>query len=1487
MPSSALLKALGLNFSPNQLALPEGSLLNASNVVIRRDNIIESRRGFKLYGDALPPNVDRIKQLLTYKGRLLRHFADTIQFDSGTGTFTAFSGNYSEVESGLRIKGIESNGNFYFTTSNGIQKISAANGSDLSSASGYIKQAGGVKGVDLTATVKTTLGDQTSFFTADSALAYRIVWGIKDANNNLILGAPSQRAEVYNSLLTLLLQDYLRILGATDDINDGTTLVSDGDYVNTLKLTSTSTAVDLRNKLIDFATKLDEDILYANDSGTGAPLTIDTTPSAITSGVATVTFTSGDATDYFVIGSNIYLTDFTATSDPTISEGPQVVSEVTTTYIKFLTAATGTLTPGADPTIISNEYRIISQPAIPDFPTPNSQLIEIQTYLQNILSRLQVEPDTVITSTSKNDYLIPIDLTTASTVQLEITIPQDITSDYFYQVYRSAVTSAEGVLPLDEVFPNDELQLVYEAFPTQSELDLRTIVLEDVTPDEFRGANLYTNALSGEGILQANDLPPFAKDINRFKDTLFYANTKTRHRKNMSLLGVTNMLADYNNSIVPKLTISTVSNFNTYSFVSGAREKTDITCIADVADSLNGTYFLINSVDNDFLYYVWYKTSGGALSDPAVSGRTGLRVNISTGATNVEVAEKTRDVLAELLEEFTATSALNVVTVENTVSGYTDDAEVGTSGFTISITTDGRGEKISREETDITCVADVASSLAGTYFELNTAFDKEMYYVWFKVTGVGSDPAIANKTGILVNVLTNDTAASVATAIKTVLDTSYSDKFISNTNIATLTISNYSYGESTDVAAGTSGFTISKVNDGALEVLLSDLVSPAKAVDETARSLVRIINKNTNENVYAYYLSGAQDVPGKMLFEARVFENNAIYFVTNNTNTGRSFNPDLSPTNTNISSITVGSPSTMTVVTSTPHGLVDGDTIIISNSNSSSNIDGIHDITYVNTTTFRLPITVTISGNQGSFSLLQDVEVSENETKANRIYYSKTQQPEAVPIVNYFDVGPENKAILRIFPLRDSLFIFKEDGLYRISGEVAPFSKALFDSSCVLSAPDSLDVANNQLYGWTTQGISIVTEAGVSIISRPIDTEILKLSSSGYPNFKTLTWGVGYESDNSYLVFTNSTVSDEYATICYRYSNLTNSWTTFDKTNTCGVINSQDDRLYLGAGDVAYVEQERKGFNRYDYADREVLTNLSDNKFFGTMIQLSGVTNINKGDVLIQEQTLTIYEFNKLLNKLDIDVFLSDTDYSSSLAAVGGDNLYLKVDSLINKIAFDAGRLAQAGAHSSATYTALSPTSSTFVALKNNYNSVITLLNSDTGVGYANYQELDNDTTQEAVIISVNNITKQITLNTELEYIVGPMTVFNAIESTITYAPFTFNDPLSLKQIREATLMFINKAFTNAMMSFASDLLPSDSEIEFNGDGSGIFGHQSFGSNFFGGTSHGAPFRTYVPRNKQRCRYLICKFTHKIAREQYGILGLTLTGEATSTRAYR
>lgn len=1546
--STVILKAAGLQTSANELSRDEGAMSLASNIIIKRDNVIEQRRGFKLFGNSLPSANDRVLQLAVYRNRILRHYDDDkLQFDSsGNGTFEDYLASVIETEDGLRLKFVESNGNLYFTTSEGIKKLSAKTSAQLDDIEPVM--AGAVKALDLEGDVKYTANAQTGFLPQDSTVAYRVVWVKKDNNNNRIDGSPSQRAVVYNPLAPMLAQDFVRILKTLDNL-ENTTLttarIDDKNYVSSLLVGISASPFQIRTNLIALAAKLDNDIFYA-DQGALAPLQI--TSASISSGICTITLSGADVTNYIIAGTELKLAGFSAGTG-TLETDVTVTSSTSTTIV-FNTVASGavTITSG---TINSNTFRTIVQAPAPNIPATTSDLTDIQEYLDIIIITLQELNTNIIASGTDADSIATLDITTTSTVDLSFTIPEEIVEDseYFYQIYRSSIAQSTGGTVLDDLTPNDELQLVYEDYPTPAELLALEITIEDVTPEDFRGENLYTNASTGEGITQANDQPPFAKDVNRYRNSIFYANTRTKHRLSLNLLGVQKMIDDYDAGAIPKVTITNGNTTNTYEFVTGQQEITTVTTVADVADSLNGKYFKLPAkTGNNLLPY--FETTTATV--PVLEGYTAVKIKIATGATADAVASKLSDVLSTYISDFIVSVSTNIVEIINVKVGELIDVEDVDTGFTFTKTQEGRGEKIQEQITDVTTVAGNLYATTGTadYFTLNTAFNQNRLLYWFNI-GTVTEPVVAGKTNVEIPVTGTETADEMALKIQGYISSSLFETSVASNVI---TVTNIQYGscdDATEVVVA-AGFTVSIVQDGALQVLLSPLVSPARAVDATATSFVKVINKNLGDIVYAYYLSGALDVPGKMLIEARNLQDqNEFYVVANNDNTGASFNPVISP-ETQITSIATGVSSSV-ITTNIAHGMITGDEVIITSTNSQPIVDGLYEITYISATSFSIPTYVAVAGTTGATSRASVTLVSENEDKSNRVYYSKFQQPEAVPIVNYFDVGSQDKKILRIVPLRDSLFVFKEDGLYRISGDQAPFQLELFDSSFILIAPDSVDVCNNVIYAWTTQGIQSLSEGGAYVISRQIDNIILKIQSSNYTNFKTATWGIGYESDNAYIVYTVAETDDSVAQIAYRYDTITQLWTTYDKTNSCGVVSGFDDKLYLGATDVSYIEQERKSFDRTDYADREIESTIGSGAVLNNTIVLPLVTELAVGDVLTQEQTVTIYNFNSLLEKLDDDSGVVVQDYLTNLEMVNGDSPSNKLIALATKL--DGAGLSQVDylssiSDKSGTLTSAvksgetviitsashglvsgrviriinsdttpvindeyevtvltadtfsivadidlpgttgdwSTVGSDFQDAKSCYNEIVRKLNIDTVINFNNYRAITNITLQEARITKINKITRRVTLSLTLDFVTGDIIIYKAITSSFVYAPTTMGDPLMQKHLREATVMFDTRTLSGAEIAFATDLLPQFIPVTFNLDGNGIFGHSNFGESFFGGTSNSAPFRTYIPRQCMRCRFIVVKFTHNVARESYKILGISLTGNiAISTRTYR
>lgn len=105
-------------------------------------------------------------------------------------------------------------------------------------------------------------------------------------------------------------------------------------------------------------------------------------------------------------------------------------------------------------------------------------------------------------------------------VSITFVIPDEITVDYVYRIYRSPATSATSIEPIDD------MQLVVEANPTAPEIVAGVITAVDITPDALKGAALYTGS-NQEGIAQANTRPPLAQDIALYKGSMLYANTET------------------------------------------------------------------------------------------------------------------------------------------------------------------------------------------------------------------------------------------------------------------------------------------------------------------------------------------------------------------------------------------------------------------------------------------------------------------------------------------------------------------------------------------------------------------------------------------------------------------------------------------------------------------------------------------------------------------------------------------------------------------------------------------------------------------------------------------------------------------------------------------------------------------------------------------------------------------------------------------------
>lgn len=180
------LQLKGLFTSPNTFSgVPDGSLAVANNVVISNKNLITSRRGQTQYGSPLELNEGQVEKMFNYSQNLIISYDGKMAYDNA-GTWVDFAGTYTPPDINYKMRSLEAQKNFYFTTNAGIFKIDSLTGTPV--AAGVVKALGGIG----------TTTANAGFLPSNTTVAYRFVWGYRDANKNLVLGAPSQRVIVSN-----------------------------------------------------------------------------------------------------------------------------------------------------------------------------------------------------------------------------------------------------------------------------------------------------------------------------------------------------------------------------------------------------------------------------------------------------------------------------------------------------------------------------------------------------------------------------------------------------------------------------------------------------------------------------------------------------------------------------------------------------------------------------------------------------------------------------------------------------------------------------------------------------------------------------------------------------------------------------------------------------------------------------------------------------------------------------------------------------------------------------------------------------------------------------------------------------------------------------------------------------------------------------------------------------------------------------------------
>ena len=891
-----MIKCVGLVTHGNELDRGEGSLKQCNNMNVDEDGVITPRRGFNDYagptgGSESDANIT--KQILEYKDSLIRHYSDKMEYEDANGSFLSINGAYNELRTGYRIKSQESNSNMYFTTDEGIKKMSVASQADLNAD--MITDAGGIKAGYASGVIVPTIG---GFLPPQSKVAYRVVFGTKDANNNLILGSPSSRFVVTN---------FSEDVSIPEEATITMTPATNGAIVN--------------GDHFIFNTSTQKYCVYFDTTGSydTEPQTSDTI-GALYVRVNVSGNTTNDNTSAAILANSM------AANIPNIEVS---IDQTSQNVVNIESAEEGDIPDISDAKDVTGVTTLTN--IVTDNPTDGS----------------------IATGDSAN-------------VRIKGIVPEGATTDYFYQIYRTGYLQVSTGLTINDIDPGDEMNLVYESGLTENgvdgEIDLGEFEFVDSTPDSFRASSvpLYTNAITGEGILQSNEVPPIALDMALFRSSMFYANTKSKHQLEFDMVSVDNFFPSDSTRII----IGNDEVTRYYTFV-GTAEVTDVTITGIPAD---GDSIKLSSANDERQYYIWFDAVGDSSGDPEVTGAIGYRINVSDAIppSNSEVAKRIETALLDNID-----FSIPIYNIYNGASIYKV------------------GDKVEFSDKYYECI-------------LNT-------------TGV--DDASEDPSG-------------------TASDNTYW-QYISDNNVINITHTNNGYTDGITAGDSLSNVTISSISSGkgelantdeGGEVLLSGLVSVGQSIDETARSLAKIISQDQQSPVNAYYLSTSDDLPGQLFLENRSLEDRSFYIAIDNPNDadiGGEFSPEL-PYSVEIEELTVT--TTNRTITITDHGYSTNDKKFISFfddpslPSSLNSFSGIYTITKTGDHTFIIDEgdlavgTVVTPAFSGVFNA--DVE-SDNQISPNRLYYSKVSEPEAVPITNYIDVGPKDEEIKRILALRD------------------------------------------------------------------------------------------------------------------------------------------------------------------------------------------------------------------------------------------------------------------------------------------------------------------------------------------------------------------------------------------------------------------------------------------------------------------------------------
>lgn len=403
--------------------------------------------------------------------------------------------------------------------------------------------------------------------------------------------------------------------------------------------------------------------------------------------------------------------------------------------------------------------------------------------------------------------------------------------------------------------------------------------------------------------------------------------------------------------------------------------------------------------------------------------------------------------------------------------------------------------------------------------------------------------------------------------------------------------------------------------------------TPAQNVADTAQSLVRVINaRRADGRLYAQYASSAIDLPGQIILETRTAGEGTV--TIEGVNGGGMWAPALSATQ----QLTAGNATRNTanevtiftpIVASVGHGYSVGQTVELlpppSPTDAANFPPGPKVITAVPTIdSFRYqevgapPSSVVTNIGGMTFKSTQEPVTTDDEKSPGGWMASDAGNPDSVPFTVPEIAGDRYKRLYRFLPLGNSLFMLKEDGLFRLTGSgPETFSVDHVDNTVRFVAPDTAVAIGGRAYALTTQGLMSWTEATrPEPASVPVEDVFRDLVEGNRELVEKYAFAVNDDaSRRAYFALPDPTNPEETgASHVYVYHTLTDAWTRWDKRGATALIHPVDGKLYVApprdfdTGAALPPYRERRSGSDADYVDEDgsaISTTITHTQNFG------------------------------------------------------------------------------------------------------------------------------------------------------------------------------------------------------------------------------------------------------------------------------------------------